>query len=107
MTSAGASSAASPLAALVSVFAVATCLLVALMVLTGSLAIRHRLRRRKGVYSKVLESDLASRISATLTIGDLLMEPELRDPTASYIKRLASTRASSGPSSAPNVVAPG
>jgi hypothetical protein len=68
----------SPLTALIWVFAVCAALLGIVSAGTAGLAVRHRRRRRNGVYSRVLAEDPSSGILKVLTVGDYLADPSLR-----------------------------
>jgi hypothetical protein len=71
--------AASPLAALTWVFAGSAIVLAALAVGTLCLAVRHRRRRRSGVYTRILAEAPSSSIWQVLTVGDLLVDSVLRE----------------------------
>jgi hypothetical protein len=80
---------ASPLTALVWVFAVSAGIIAVLAVSTLCLAFRHRLRRRNGDYAKILAETPSSRISHVLTVGDLLMDASLREQMQRTVVREA------------------
>lgn len=70
--------AASLLFALVWVFAASSIILTLLILSTLVLAIRHRRRRRKGIYTAILEMTPSSQVSRVLTVGDLIVDPSLQ-----------------------------
>jgi len=70
--------AASPLTALVWVFAVSAAALAAMAVSTLTLAFRHRRRQRSGVYARILRN-ARSPVLHVLTMGDLLRDSQLRE----------------------------
>lgn len=75
-----AAAAASPLTAVVWVFAGSTVILATLTITTLCLAFRHRGRRRNGTYARILAETSSSRILHVLTVSDLLADTSLQGP---------------------------
>jgi len=69
---------ASPFTALVGVFAACAALIGIVSIGTVGLTVRHRRRRRNGVYSQVLAENPSSQVLKVLTVGDYLLDPTLR-----------------------------
>jgi hypothetical protein len=69
--------ATSPLTALLWIFAVLAAILAALAVASLALYVRHRIRRRRGVYTRIF-SETPQAISKTLTVSDLITDRPFR-----------------------------
>jgi hypothetical protein len=69
---------ASPLVALIEVFAGCAAIVGVVTVVTAGLAIRHHRRLRNGVYSRVLAENPSSQVLKVLTVGDYIRDPSLR-----------------------------
>lgn len=74
----------SPLTALIWIFAVLTCALTALAVGALALYVRHKIRRRRGVYARIV-AEAPQSISKALTIGDLIADSPLRRQVSPHL----------------------